>query len=170
MATINTLKEPMKKLLLILMLPTMATCGDNPVVGFVVKAIQGLMEFQREHPILTSSIIHAVGEQIEERQKNEQLRQYCDAHLAWLEAGMRQLEKEEAAAKAKAEDTLLNQQLSTCLNENFHRRDNNHGFPHRCGSPARRYAAVNALATDQLIGKHKTRKAVARSQQFRVYL
>lgn len=173
----------MKKLYLILLLPSLTVCSDNPFVSALIGAFQSWQRFEQQNPHIAVGVKHAAIEAVQngvqnmressDQQKRQELYDIHRLHQERLQLEADQKAAVENAKRAQEEarrtEILLGQQLDRCLNDNFHATENSHGFPQRCSSPARRYAAINEMATDQLIGKHRKRRESAKQQQqFRV--
>lgn len=170
----------MKKLYLILFLPSLTICGDHPIASAIIGAIQAWQQFERNNPNLAGGIKYALAEAAQNEakaQQQERINEYYEIQRLQqerlkLEAEKKRAEEEAkfALEEAKRKEAILNQELDVCLHEHFHRRENSHGFPQRCSSPARKYAAVNELAADQLIAKHLQKKGTFRQHQLRIWL
>ena len=150
----------------------------------IISAFQSWQRFEQQNPCLAVGIKQATAEAVQnaiENTREANARQKANERyeIYRLQQERLQLEADKIAAieaakraqeEAKRTEILLGQQFDRCLSSNFHCRENAHGFPRRCNSPASRYAAVNEAATDQKVAAFKKRKEVARSQQFRMFI
>lgn len=149
-----------------------------------MSAFQSWQRFEQQYPNLSVGVKQAAAEAVQNtiestQRANAQQKANERYEIYRLQQERLQLEADKAAAieaakraqeEAKRTEALLGQQFDRCLNTNFHCLENDHGFPRRCNSPARRYAAVNESATDQKVAAFKKRREAARIQQFRVWL
>lgn len=173
----------MKKLYLILLVPSLTVCGDNPIMHALKSAFQAWQEFEKNNPAFANKVkeesakaVLTIASNIRDDSERHKQNERCEIYR--LEQERLKLEAEKKSAieqtkraqeEAKRTEELLGQQFDRCLNSNFHCRENDHGFPRRCNSPASRYAAVNEAAIDQKVAAFKKRRAVANQQQFRMW-
>lgn len=161
-----------KTIVLALLMPNIIVCGDNPLAGFIMGAFQKWQHFSQQNPDLAFGIQQAASELVRDKIEGEvhnaqAKRIQQQQEIVRLQQERSRLETDEIAAlnkvnaekeQLRSQDILLNQQLDRCLNDHAGSRHNSHGFPERCNSPVRKYAAFNESATDLLIGRYKERR------------
>lgn len=146
----------MKKLLFLVMIPSLTSCGDDSTKTMVInlfrQAGQSFWQYMKDNPHIAQEVAKETGKLVATgitltKEYNEGVRRQ--------EVQRKKEQAKVLVQQFQSQESFTAQEFDRCLNDNFTCVEVSHrGIPPRCHSPARRYSMLNEAAAELRIQRY----------------